>query len=333
MRKAFLRRIMNGGASALAIATILSLGASAQWRQNSDRSWSYTYGDAKAKGWKSVSGNWYYFNSNGIMKTGWINDRGNWYYLDNSGTMRTSWICDRGRWYYLNSTGAMQTGWVNDNGKWYYLNYLGQMQTGWIRDNGKWYYMSSNGAMKTGYANISDKIYYFNESGALEQNSNYSGQGNGDNSAATTSSSAVDVSGLPKLPNNHGISVQANAENKILELMNQKRTEAGLKPLIMENTLLQIARYKCNHMIQYNYFDHTNPDGKKWTNWLDAIGYKYMSTGENIAYNTYDPVELFNQWWNSPGHRANMMNSSYNKVGVGVLNGDGKYMGTQTFSN
>jgi uncharacterized protein YkwD len=86
-------------------------------------------------------------------------------------------------------------------------------------------------------------------------------------------------------------------------------------------------------MIQNNFFDHTNPDGTKWTNWLQAIGYQYTTTGENIAYNNYDPIELFNQWWNSPGHRANMMNSEYTKVGIGVLQGNSKYMGTQEFSN
>ncbi|OPJ60244.1 CAP domain-containing protein [Clostridium chromiireducens] len=143
----------------------------------------------------------------------------------------------------------------------------------------------------------------------------------------------ISVTGLPKLPTKYPISVQASAEQKILELMNAKRTAAGLKPLTMDNTLLQVARYKSDDMIQYNFFSHTNPDGTKWVNWLQTIGYKYTSTGENIAYNTYDAVELFNQWWNSPGHRANMMNSSYNKVGIGVIQGNGKIMGTQTFSN
>ena len=150
---------------------------------------------------------------------------------------------------------------------------------------------------------------------------------------ASTSGTSVDVQGLPKLPTNYSITVQAAAEQKILELMNAKRTEAGLKPLTMDNSLLQVARYKSNDMIQNNFFSHTNPDGKKWTNWLQAIGYKYTTTGENIAYNTTDPVELFNQWWNSPGHRANMMNASYTKVGIGVIYGNGKYMGTQEFSN
>ena len=153
------------------------------------------------------------------------------------------------------------------------------------------------------------------------------------NVISSTSTTSVDVQGLPKLPTKYSINVQAPAEQKILELMNAQRTKAGLKPLTIDNTLVQVARYKSNDMIQYNFFSHTNPDGTKWTNWLQTLGYKYTTTGENIAYNTSDPVELFNQWWNSPGHRANMMNPSYNKVGIGVIYGNGKYMGTQEFSN
>ena len=152
-------------------------------------------------------------------------------------------------------------------------------------------------------------------------------------SNTSTSANSIDVKGLPNLPTKNPITVQDSTEQKILELMNAKRTEAGLAPLTIDNTLVQVARYKSNNMIQNNFFDHTNPDGTKWTNWLQTIGYKYTTTGENIAYNTSDPVELFNQWWNSPGHRANMMNASYTKVGIGVIYGNSKYMGTQEFSN
>ncbi len=153
------------------------------------------------------------------------------------------------------------------------------------------------------------------------------------NATSNTSTNSVDVQGLPQLPAKYSVNVQASAEQKILELMNAKRVEANLQPLTIDNTLVQVARYKSNDMIQNNFFNHTNPDGTKWTNWLQTIGYKYTTAGENIAYNTSDAVELFNQWWNSPGHRANMMNTSYTKVGIGVIYGNNKYMGTQEFSN
>ena len=157
-------------------------------------------------------------------------------------------------------------------------------------------------------------------------------QGSTGENNSSNNSGSTHVEGLPVITEKYKVTVQSSAENKILELMNQKRTEAGLKPLTMDNTLLSVARYKSNHMIQNGYFSHTNPDGTTWTNWLKDIGYKYTATGENIAYNSYDPVELFNQWWNSSGHRENMMNPSYTKVGIGVVYGNGKYMGTQTFA-
>lgn len=294
MKKASLKKLVSAVAVAVTITTLLPLGVSAQWRQNTDSTWSYMEENTMANGWKTISDTWYYFNSNGKMNTGWICDNGTWYYNNNSGAMEKGWIKDNETWYYLDNTGAMKTGWIKDDGKWYYLDSAGAMQTEIIKTN-----INSNQE----------------SSGTVNINTN------------------VDVNELPTQPQNYAISVQADAENKILELMNQKRTEAGLKPLAMDNTLLQVSRYKSNHMIQYNYFDHTNPDGVKWTDWLKAIGYEYTTTGENIAYNTYDAVELFNQWWNSSGHRANMMNSSYTKVGVGVISGNDKYMGTQEFSN
>ena len=175
------------------------------------------------------------------------------------------------------------------------------------------------------------------DNGTTETPDNNAGS-NGNNGSTTPDNNqndngSVNVSGLPTLPTNYSTTIQSSAEQKILELMNEKRVAAGLKPLTMDNTLLDVARYKSNHMIQYNYFSHTNPDGTNWTNWLKTLGYKYTATAENIAYNSYDPVELFNQWWNSSGHRQNMMNPNYTKVGIGVLKGNGKYMGTQTFSN
>ncbi|BCZ44947.1 hypothetical protein psyc5s11_10140 [Clostridium gelidum] len=314
MKKASLKKLVSVVVVAVTITTLLPLGVSAQWRQNTDSTWSYIEENTMANGWKTISDTWYYFNSNGKMNTGWI--------------------CDSGTWYYLDKTGAMKTGWINDNGKWYYLDSTGEMQTGVVKINTKTYCLNNSGEMLVGSVNVGNKLYEFASDGqaigAIPQtNINSNQEFNGTVNISTN----VDVNELPTLPQNYKISVQATAENKILELMNEKRTEVGLQPLTIDNTLLQVARYKSNHMIQYNYFDHTNSDGTKWTNWLKEIGYRYTTTGENIAYNTYDAVELFNQWWNSSEHRANMMNASYTKVGIGVINGNDKYMGTQEFSN
>ncbi|AWK50827.1 serine protease [Clostridium beijerinckii] len=330
MNKASLKKIVSAVVAAATITTLSPLGVSAQWRQNTDSTWNYIEGNKIVQGWENISDIWYYFNSNGKMNIGWICDNGKWYYNNNSGAMEKGWVNDNETWYYLDNTGAMKTGAINIGGKTCIFNKSGELLT------------VNNASQTTENTSVNNNqeisgqdsvVTISTKSDENKEITNIDSKQNSDGTTENDSFTTTDVNGLSKLPQNYDISVQATAENKILELMNQKRTEAGLQPLTMDNTLLQVSRYKSNHMIQYDYFDHTNPDGTKWTDWLKTIGYKYTATGENIAYNTYDAVELFNQWWNSPGHRANMMNNSYTKVGVGVLNGNGKYMGTQEFSN
>ncbi len=308
------------------------------------------------------------YKENGKVKTGWIKSRGKWYFADSKGEIQTGVIKIDGKTYYFNRSGVMQTGRVRINGKTYRFAKNGQAVGNRIPkaskefdSNGNLITNSNNGTTGTpdnngdnGTTETPDNNEGSNgDNGTTETPDNNEGS-NGDNGTTETpdnnggsngnngtttpdnnqnNNGSVNVSGLPTLPTNYSTTIQSSAEQKILELMNEKRVAAGLKPLTMDNTLLDVARYKSNHMIQYNYFSHTNPDGTNWTNWLKTLGYKYTATAENIAYNSYDPVELFNQWWNSSGHRQNMMNPNYTKVGIGVLQGNGKYMGTQTFSN
>ena len=78
---------MSAVAVVSTITTLSPLGASAQWRQAADSTWSYIEGNNIVQGWKNISNEWYYFNSNGKMNIGWICDNGTWYYNNNSGKM------------------------------------------------------------------------------------------------------------------------------------------------------------------------------------------------------------------------------------------------------
>ncbi|EMU55605.1 CAP domain-containing protein [Clostridium butyricum] len=347
MKKTFLKKMISAGIIAATMCTMAPLGVSAlekevssNWKQSSDSTWSYCIGNTPVKGWKNISNIWYYFDNNGKMKTGWINDAGKWYYADNTGAMQTGILKISGNVYCLNKSGVMQTGSVKIGNKNYQCNINGQVSgsetpkvdkgfdsnNNLIKPN-----ENSNKTESTGNSGSTNKPTATETDKGSSTNSN-STVNNSTSNNVLSGGNSVTVSGLPQLSEKYSVTVQSNAESKILELMNAKRTEAGLKPLSIDYTLQSVARYKSNHMIQNGYFNHVNPDGTKWTNWLNTIGYKYNSTAENIAYNTNDPVELFNQWWNSAGHRENMMNPSYTKVGIGVLLGNGKYMGTQTFA-
>ncbi|RII35878.1 serine protease [Clostridium chromiireducens] len=324
MKKNLLRKMVTAAIAATTITSFSSLGVSAATINSTDYN------------------NYYNAMMNNSAKTGWVMNNGNWYFFNNAGEKQTGVIKVNGKTYCLNQSGIMEIGKVLVNNKVYITNQSGQVigtkvptvdkvfnsNNDVIKDSNKTSTVSNtnnttgNTTSTTTGSNTTTKPVTTTNTGSTTTTG----------TTSNTSTTSADVQGLPKLPTNYSITVQATAEQKILELMNAKRTEAGLKPLALDNTLIQVARYKSNNMIQNNFFDHTNPDGTKWTNWLQTIGYKYNTTGENIAYNTYDAVELFNQWWNSPGHRANMMNSSYTKVGIGVILGNGKYMGTQTFA-
>ncbi|WP_252249268.1 CAP domain-containing protein [Clostridium sp. VAP23] len=324
MKKAFLRRILGGVVAIATITSLSPLGVSAAGKNNTNNNCATT------QCWSKVYGTWFCLGSNGQIQIenqiannnpgcnlqfGWVtcptqpNKPG-----DNNGSDNTVVPEVPGNNNGSDNTVVPEVP-GNNNGS---DNTIVPEVPG---DN--------NGSDNTIVPEIPGDNNGNNGTVKPEQ------PGDTEENSPNASGDSVNVNGLSKLPEKYSISVQSSAENKILQLMNEKRVQAGLKPLTMDNTLLQVARYKSNHMIQYNYFDHTNPDGTKWVNWLQTIGYKYSTTGENIAYNTYDPVELFNQWWNSQGHRENMMNPSYTKVGVGVVydKDNNKYMGTQTFSN
>jgi len=368
MKKAFLNRIVIGVIAATTMTTLTPLGVSAAATNNSmnNNYYNSVLNSILKTGWVNDNGTWYYFDKTGDIKTGWIKDNGKWYYCDNTGAMQTGVVKVNSKTYCLNASGAMETGNVIVNNKTYKCSSDGQVigitiptldktfdSNNSIVNNNSQNSTVSNSNNDQGTTNSENTNTTTIASTTNAGNTTTNNTGNTTNSGNTTSTgntvttgsttttdntstdvTTVDVQGLPQLPKSYSINVQASAENQILQLMNGKRVEAGLKPLTLDNTLVQVARYKSDHMIQYNYFDHVTPQGTKYTDWLQAVGYTtYTTAGENIAYNTYDAVELFTQWWNSPGHRANMMNSSYTKVGIGVIQGNGKYMGTQEFSN
>jgi hypothetical protein len=108
-----IKKLISGVITTLLIAGVTPVEASAQWRQNSDNSWSYIENGFQINyGWKQINGKWYYFKLNKMQK-GWLND-GKWYYLGIDGAMKTGWIEDGEKKYYLNSDGSLETNTIVD---------------------------------------------------------------------------------------------------------------------------------------------------------------------------------------------------------------------------
>lgn len=125
-------------------------------------------------------------------------------------------------------------------------------------------------------------------------------------------------------------------EMKVVELINEERAKEGLKALKWDDKLAEVARNHSCDMAENNYFDHTNLKGESPFNRMKKAGINYRASGENIAAGGNTAEKTVEQWMNSEGHRNNIMNSGYNKVGVGLCinkNSAYGYYWTQVFSN
>jgi uncharacterized YkwD family protein len=122
----------------------------------------------------------------------------------------------------------------------------------------------------------------------------------------------------PSTPSNASASTQAQ---QVLSLVNAQRKNAGLGALTMDSALANVALVKAKDMINNNYFDHNSPTYGSPFDMMKQFGITYRTAGENIAKGQSSAQQVMNDWMNSPGHRANILNSSYTKIGVGYYNG------------
>ncbi|OPJ57392.1 CAP domain-containing protein [Clostridium oryzae] len=107
-------------------------------------------------------------------------------------------------------------------------------------------------------------------------------------------------------------------ESEVLRLVNAERARAGVKPLTMNWQLERVARYKCQDMINKNYFSHTSPTYGSPFTMMQNFGIQFSAAGENIAKGQRSPAEVMNSWMNSPGHRSNILSGTYTQIGVGL---------------
>lgn len=116
---------------------------------------------------------------------------------------------------------------------------------------------------------------------------------------------------------NNGNSLTAD-EKEVFDLINAKRTAAGLSALKVDAELQNVARAKAEDMVKNNYFSHTSPTYGSPFDMMKSFGVSYKTAGENIAGNSSNTGAV-NAWMNSEGHKANILNSSFNYTGVAVV--------------
>jgi uncharacterized protein YkwD len=137
---------------------------------------------------------------------------------------------------------------------------------------------------------------------------------------------------------------------------NAQRISNGKRPLKLDEDLSRIAREHSKDMAENNFLSHVNQRGEDPTarairngyNVYKELGgglYRYgigenigkMPTGNVVGFgyvsNTAEAigVALVKDWMESPGHRANILDSQFDLIGIGVVYDGSSYIATQNF--
>jgi len=128
-----------------------------------------------------------------------------------------------------------------------------------------------------------------------------------------------------------------NMEQRLLDGINRERAAAGLGAYTYDAGLTRIARTRVQQMVDQGYFAHQDPYGyMMYTELLAYFGYGYSWAGENLALNNYavseSPERALASLMNSSTHRANLLATKFNRIGIGELTtADGRHFYAMIF--
>lgn len=134
-----------------------------------------------------------------------------------------------------------------------------------------------------------------------------------------------------------------DVETEVVTLLNEKRSQAALPEIVINEKLSQAAAIRAEEMSRYLYLNddkafadyaHLRPDGSNCFTVLNEVSFTGGIHGENAAISYYSGSSLFQGWWNSEGHRANMMNADFQQIGVAIIRvGEGQYLAYMMLSS
>lgn len=103
---------------------------------------------------------------------------------------------------------------------------------------------------------------------------------------------------------------------------NSTRLGVGLSSLQVSSGLINAARVRCEDMVENHYYSHTTTNGSPWYLTVQEF-VTYKNAGENLAayYSTFNSVNVFADWMNSPEHRDNILFASYTNIGLASCEG------------
>lgn len=150
-----------------------------------------------------------------------------------------------------------------------------------------------------------------------------SGCGIGDRTSTlapvTSESSTPAPSPMPVVAATTSSPISAAWENDMLEKINTERTNAGVPTVCFNDKLTAAAEMHTNDMIDNDFFGHTGSDGSSVGSRATIEGYSWNGIAENIAQGQGSVSAVIEAWMDSSAHRGNILNASFNHVGVAMI--------------
>ena len=116
------------------------------------------------------------------------------------------------------------------------------------------------------------------------------------------------------------------AVEEVLQLVNERRVQEGLEALELDPALCAAAQVRAEECV--GTFSHTRPDGSSYKTALADQGVENTYVGENVATGYQNAQRVMEGWMKSEGHKANILNPSYRRIGIGLEENTGnRYRG------
>ena len=122
-------------------------------------------------------------------------------------------------------------------------------------------------------------------------------------------------------------------EQEVIMHANAARASVGLGPLSCDPDMTRAARLHSQDMCDRGYFSHNSLDGRSPFDRMRDEGVTFRTAGENIAAGQPTASSVHQSWMNSTGHRANILNGSFGRIGVGYAPCGGSPRWTQNFAD
>lgn len=134
----------------------------------------------------------------------------------------------------------------------------------------------------------------------------------------TVEPDSTDTISLPITPSASDLTVDTVSEEKMVNLVNQERAKVRVEPVRVDRTMTSVAEAHARDMFLRRYFSHVTPEGLTAGDRLEKAGVMFTVAGENIAY-APDLMTAHNGLMNSPGHRQNILDPSFRRIGIGII--------------